>query len=163
MQEYLTDAVVLNSEPNGDLDSRVSLFTKQFGKLTAKAKSARKITSKLSGHLQPGNLAQARLVEKNGLQIVDALKQKALHIALTDLYFLDRLLAETEPDLKLWQILIGEKFDWSEIFKLLGWDPKEARCAGCNAAAPSFFYVRDQEFFCKSCAANLSKDDIIHL
>ncbi|MEK7212689.1 MAG: recombination protein O N-terminal domain-containing protein, partial [Patescibacteria group bacterium] len=51
MQEYLSEAVVLDAVPNGDLDLRVHLFTKKFGKLTAKVKSARKITSKLAGHL----------------------------------------------------------------------------------------------------------------
>jgi recombinational DNA repair protein (RecF pathway) len=163
MQEYLTAAVVLNSEPNGELDSRISLFTKRFGKLSAKAKSARKITSKLAGHLQPGNLVQARLVEKNGLQVVDVLKQKTLRLAPATLYFLDRLLAETEPEMKLWGILMEEKFNWPEILKLLGWDPKEAKCAGCQSAPPSFFYVREQEFFCKRCVLNLPKDDIIYL
>ena len=78
MQEYLSEAVVLDRLANGDLNGRVVFLTKRFGKLVGKARSIRKITSKLSGHLQPGNLVQVRMIEKNGLQIVDALKKSRL-------------------------------------------------------------------------------------
>ena len=116
MQEYFSDAIVLDRLANGDLDSRIVLFTKHFGKLVAKAKSSRKITSKLSGHLEPGNLVQARLVEKNGLQVVDALKKSRLDVKPADLYFLNQLLAEAEPDSKIWELLIKNQFHWREIF-----------------------------------------------
>ncbi len=157
MQEYLSEAVVLGVYPNGDMDSRISLFTKKFGKLTAKAKSARKITSKLAGHLQPGNVVQARLVEKGGLQAVDALKSSRLDAPLSNLFFLDRLLAETEPDLELWQAVTDGKWDWRRILRILGWDAAEASCGICGKK-PECFYPEQQEFFCRSCAG-ISKTD----
>ena len=65
MTEYLSEAVVLDKETSGDLDIRVSMFTKKFGKLKVRAKSARRIVSKLSPHLEPGNVAQVRIIEKS--------------------------------------------------------------------------------------------------
>ena len=176
MQEYLSEAVVLDSFPNGNLDARFIFLTKRFGKLTGKAKSARKITSKLSGHLQPGNLVQARMIEKNGLQVVDALKKSRLSLSLAELRFLGELLAEAEPEFTIWEMLVtrphlpasqqGEQarhgFSWNTALKILGWDPDFASCAMC-AAKIEAFHPRTQEFFCKNCASKLRPDEVIYL
>lgn len=162
MDEYFTEAVVLRAEPNGDLDSRFSIFTRKFGKLLTRAKSARKITSKLAGHLQPGNVVRVRLVEKNGLWVVDALKSQRLALSLGELYMLERLLGEAEPDARIWEMLFGE-ISWGEALKLLGWDPKEAACAECGRSRPRAFYLRSQEFFCDPCASKLNADDVLYI
>lgn len=162
MQEYSTEAIVLDKETNGDLDVRVMLFTKKFGKLIGKAKSARKITSKLSGHLESGNLIQARLVEKGGLQIVDALKKEKLSNAPADFYFLGRLLADAEPESDLWRALTEGNFSWHEVLKILGWDPEFAACSACKKRA-SAFHAKSQEFFCGVCVLNLKKEEVIYI
>lgn len=163
MTEYFSESVVLNREPSGDLDSRVSIFTKRFGKLIAKAKSARKITSKLSQHLEPGNLVYARLVEKNGLQLVDALKTSRLKVCPADLYFLGQLLAEAEPDLRLWETILQPEFNWPRILKILGWDPKATFCQTCNENAPVVFHIPAQEFFCKNCSLKFNKNELLYI
>jgi len=151
MQEYLTDAVVLNKIPNGDLDTRYVLFTRRFGKLTAKAKSARKITSKLAPHLEPGTLSAVRLIEKNGLQVVDALKKESLVLPIRELHLLGEVLAEAEPEKGIWASLTNGKLRWPEILKVLGWDPGQAQCAMCGTATPEYFDYRSQDFFCADC------------
>lgn len=78
MQEYATPAFVLDVQPAGEYDARVFLFTKELGRVTARAKSIRKINSKLAGHLQPLMLSTVRLVEKHGFQVVDALMLRDL-------------------------------------------------------------------------------------
>lgn len=153
MQEYISDAIVLAKEPSGDLDVRVTLFTRHFGKLKTKAKSARKIVSKLSGHLEPGFLTRVRLIEKNGLQVVDALKGGACAVHPRDLHFLEKILAEGEPEQKIWHMVLDGKIDWYEILRTLGWDPSFAHCVSCGAPKPVFFGYRDQEFFCRDCVA----------
>ena len=163
MTEYLSEAVVLDKETNGDLDVRVSLFTKKFGKLKAKAKSARRIVSKLSPHLEPGNMIQARLIEKNGLQIVDALKQSRLDIAPGNSYFLNQMIAEGEPDLRLWHSLVSEQFEWARILEILGWDPREALCVVCAVRKPSFFSIAKQELFCANCASNFNRSALLYI
>ena len=163
MQEYVSDAIVLNAEPNGDLDVRFSLFTKQFGKLKAKAKSARKITSKLSPHLQAGNLVRVRIVEKNGLQVVDALKQSSIGISPPTLYFLDQIVAEGVPEPAVWQECLLGSFRWPEILRILGWDPEGASCGACGSANPDLFHVRTQEFFCAGCSLKIPQDEVIYI
>lgn len=163
MREYVTEAIVLNREENGDLDSRVSLFTRQFGKLIAKAKSARKITSKLSAHLEPGTLTQVRLVEKNGLNITDALSRSRINIGFPDLYKLNMILGEAEPDRKLWQILKEEKFSWKEVLKILGWDPDFAACGICGKEGNLKFFIETQEFFCRACLKSEMEQKLIYL
>ncbi len=151
MQEYITEALVLDREPVGELDFRISFFTRKFGKLVAKAKSARKVTSKLSGHLLPGNLADIRLVEKNGLQVVDALKKWTAAAAAPDLSFLNKILAEGEPETALWNKLSSGGFNWPEALKILGWDPEFAVCSVCARPRPEAFNIGGQEFFCRNC------------
>lgn len=163
MQEYSSEAIVLSREPSGDLDLRASFFTKRYGKLYAKAKSARKITSKLSGHLNVGNLVQARFVEKGGRQVVDALKVSRIPIPPPQWHFLDLLLAEGEPDQGLWQMLVSGVFDWREVLKNLGWDPREAICALCRTQRPVSFHVFSQDFFCDACSLKSGEKELVYI
>lgn len=178
MQEYLSEAVVLDRLPSGDLNGRVVFLTKRFGKLVGRVKSVRKITSKLSGHLQPGNLVQLRMIEKNGLQVVDALKKSRLSscgepfdnaqdkpgrtISLAELCFLGELLAEAEPEFTIWEMLVAGRFSWNTALKVLGWDPDFASCAMCSAKIGAF-HPRTQEFFCKNCASKLRPDEVVYI
>jgi recombinational DNA repair protein (RecF pathway) len=162
MREYLSDAIILDREPNGDVDCRFSIFTKKYGKLIAKAKSVRKITSKLSGHLMPGNVIAARIVEKNGLQLVDALKKSRIAVNPRDLYLLGGLLADSEPDLNLWNSIYGS-FDWKKILKILGWDPAGAACGACGKGNPAVFDAESQDFFCGGCSSKLPPDRLIYI
>ena len=153
---------MLHGEPNGDLDIRFSLFTKKFGKLTAKAKSARKITSKLRGHLQPGNLVKSRIVEKNGLHVADALKEKQTGLNFADLKVLKDLLIDGEPDLALWSMLTSGQFTWARALRNLGWDPAHAKCDECGSK-PIAFNIERQLFFCVKCASALGQKALIYI
>lgn len=163
VQEYVDEAIVLYAEPNGDFDCRFSLFTKRFGRFSAKAKSIKKITSKLASHLQPGNVIATRIVEKKGLQIVDALKRSRLNISPYDLYLLHKVLPEAEPELEIWEAIAEGKMDWMDILRRLGWDPREAKCERCHAAKPKAFRLADQAFFCGTCASNLEENEVIYM
>lgn len=162
MQEYVSDAVVLAKENRGDLDHTISIFTKHYGKFRVKAKSSKKITSKLSSHLEPGNRIRVRIVEKGGLQVVDALKTERIKASFLDLYHLDKILSEGEPDFKIWTALMHQNWNWERVLGFLGWDPAEAMCYGCGAK-PQTFEVRNQEFFCLPCSLKLPKNEIIYL
>ena len=76
--EYFTEAVVLDKEPSGEFDSIAHLYTQELGRVSASVTSARKILSKLNSHLEPLNLVQVRLVEKNRFHVADVLKTGAL-------------------------------------------------------------------------------------
>ena len=157
MQEYVNDAIVLRKEPQGDLDGRYVFFTERFGKVIAKAKSSRKITSKLASHLEPGTVGKIRFIETHGMQIIDALKARKSPIAVADLHFLSQLLQELQPEPELWDMLIAEEsdFSWLKVLAILGWDPEEAACSSCGKPHPAYFYVPRQEFFCAACVRKL--------
>ena len=160
MQEYVTDALVLAKRASGELDARYTLFTKKFGKMVGRAKSSRKITSKLAGHLEPGSVIKVRFIEKAGVQIVDALRTARADISLKDLSALDGVIPEMEVDDVLWEQVSGGVFSWTSIIRALGWDPAEAVCAHCGRRDASFFFVPRQEFFCPSCVSKLRVDEV---
>ena len=163
MREYLSEGMVLAVFPNGDLDLRVSVFTRDFGKLRAKAKSARKITSKLAGHLQPGFLVRLRIIEKNGLQIVDALKMGSIRTSVQELERLDGLLPEMEPEPELWPSVSAGELRWPPTLKILGWDPARAECARCGGSRVSAFRASNQDFFCAACASKFNPNQLIFI
>lgn len=166
MREYVTDAVVLEKTPLRDFDARYS-FTKRFGKIAGKATSARKVTSKLAGHLEPGTLTQVRFVERNGengngTQITDALKSGKLALSVGDLHFLNAMLGAGEPDATLWEAITADRFSWQEVLRILGWDPRGASCGACGKKAGAFF-IPQQEFFCTACALKLDPHELLLL
>ena len=59
-----TQAIVLNKYPSGDYDNFYVLFTKNFGKVEAFARSSRKLKAKLSAHLEPGTLTEVSFVPR---------------------------------------------------------------------------------------------------
>ncbi len=50
--KYQTDALVLGSSPQGEADTRVTLFTQEFGLIRARASAARKESSRMRYGLQ---------------------------------------------------------------------------------------------------------------
>ncbi len=161
MQESVTDAIVLKKGPLGDLDGRYTLFTKRFGKIVAKAKSSRKITSKLASHLEPGSIVKVRFIETKGIQLIDALKSARVAVSLSDLHFLNQLLPDAEPELALWELLVAGEFVWPTALGILGWDPEGAECVVCGVTHPSVFYITRQEFYCRTHASKARKDAVI--
>lgn len=169
MQEYTARALILRKEPSRETDLSVTMFTDRFGKVTGKAKSARKITSKLSAHLEPGNLSSIRFVEKGGIQLTDALKESRLPLTPHDLYSLDRLLHPEEPDPQLWEAVIQsgteKTWDWPRILAFLGWDPRETLCEKCHARKPQYFMLSTQSLYCEQCAtaSRVPPDALLYL
>lgn len=166
MEEYVSEAIVLRKESLRDVDRRYFLFTEKFGKMVGKAVSARKITSKLAPHLEPGYIVKVRFIEKNGPVIVDSLKTGKLQIPdranfINDLKILSDILPESQPEPELWELLIQRSFSWSEILKILGWDPEGAVCANCGRGDASYFYLPRQEFFCRSCALKARPSEVL--
>ena len=162
MREYVTEAIVLEREPHGEFDARVTFWSRDFGRMRGRATSLRKITSKLSAHLEPGLVSQVRLVENKNLQIVDALKVRRLAVPPPDLARLARLLADGEPDEAVWEAATAEAWSWSALLAALGWDPRGAACVRCGRR-PEAFSVGSQDFFCELCASKLPLDALIYI
>lgn len=70
MAVYKTNALVLRRIPLGETDKIVTLFTREYGKLSAVAKGARKTTSRLAGAAEPLMLLRALLAEGMNLDVL---------------------------------------------------------------------------------------------
>ena len=162
MREYVTLAVVLDRESIGEYDSRVHVMTEEYGKLIGRATSARKITSKLSAHLEPGTLTKLRLVEQKGLRITDSLKIRGGLAPVADLHLLTRMLPEGEPEPVLWNMLSSGAFAWPLALGILGWDPAGANCTVCGGRTAAFS-SRFHEFFCGEHALKLAASEVVYM
>ncbi|MEK7139687.1 MAG: DNA repair protein RecO [Patescibacteria group bacterium] len=60
--EYFTQAIVLGSTASREYDRLVSLYTHHLGKITAVARGARRLNSKMAGHLEPFAVVAVKLV-----------------------------------------------------------------------------------------------------
>lgn len=147
MYEHVTPVLVLARYPHGEADLRLSLFTRDLGKLVATAISGRKITSKLAPHLQEGSVASIRLLEQKGIRVVDALTIKDGVRTLEECLLLDRLLPENVAEPEVWRIATASRIDWDAVLAALGWDPGQGVCSVCEKE-PSAFVIRSQEFLC---------------
>ena len=106
---------MLSKKEMGDNDVLFFLYTKELGRVAALAKGAKRLTSKLAGHLEPLSLSNVRLVEKKRLHIADALlldnfknirnNYRTFKEALLLLKFIEDNTFEFQSDELLWQVL----------------------------------------------------------
>lgn len=175
MKEYFTPGVVLDRESRNELDEAIILYTKNLGKVQAFTKSSRKITSKLSGHLAPGRMATVRFVERNKLQLVDALSfptSPDLKNLLPFLHFINKITPYGDPDFSLWymveEIIKGSHFDpsvYRHLLERLGYSSGGALCHYCERNASSFFSLSETALLCDHCRPKirLKSDELIFL
>lgn len=158
MQEFSTKALVLSVRMTGEADAGVSLFTEKEGLIIARAKSLFKSNSKLAGHLQPLMLSEVRLVEKRGIQIVDALMIRSLlqskssalvQLAVCEL--IERLTSPREEDKELWQLILEGSLPSIATLRILGFDPAHARCERCQKSKNLHFDIQRTSYYCSSC------------
>lgn len=70
MSIYKVNALILKRIPLGEKDKIVTLFSREFGKIDAVAKGARKPTSKLAGASEPLVLLKATVAEGKSLDVL---------------------------------------------------------------------------------------------
>jgi DNA repair protein RecO (recombination protein O) len=172
MEEHFTKALILAQENIGESDRRIIMFAEDLGKVSAKAKSARKIISKLAGHLEPLSFSNVRMIEKGGFQLTDALsiaKAPKTGANAEFLEFLKDMTFELQPDRRLWAEIkktlfrknAEEKISYREILKIIGFDPKFARCFACQSESVIAFSKTEQDFLCKAHALKVPRNEII--
>jgi recombinational DNA repair protein (RecF pathway) len=172
MLEHYTTAIVLKVDPRAEVDAAVTLYTKDLGKLTAKAKSLKKITSKLAGHLVPGNIVKIRFIERGdggGMQVLDAMSEKPAGdpaAMLRFMIFLDRMSLAGLPDPGLWHeaeqaIKMGDfsPLRHRRILKALGFGESTPACEECGKKGAVYFLPREVIFLCANSLAKLNISD----
>lgn len=101
----------------GEYDQLIVLYTKEFGKIKAVAKSIAKPESKQAAHLDILNLVDFELVQGNGHPIITSsvsiktyssikknLQALALSSFLTEI--IDKLIYDYDPDINLWNFFV---------------------------------------------------------
>lgn len=165
MREVYTQALVLSRNPVGEADDLVVLYTEQYGRIHARAKSVRKITSRVSSHLQPLCLTNVRFMRRNGPNegffILDALADgpyKRKLLSVTRIIF--EMTDEWERDVRLWKYLeecyyteIPEREATRNILKILGFDPEHADCMFCKGVSVYGFVPKEHDFICGKCTS----------
>ncbi|PIR98052.1 MAG: hypothetical protein COT89_01265 [Candidatus Colwellbacteria bacterium CG10_big_fil_rev_8_21_14_0_10_42_22] len=181
MAEYYTPAIVLRKDVKNDKDSLYILYTRSLGKISAIAKSARKITSKLSGHLSPGRIADIRLIDKGSFQLLDALSKnggRSNKEIAKFLYFLDNMTPYNQADPHLWYIakevverLEVEPIVYREILGIMGFAPIEKnvllKCNRCKkiGTQTQYFIMSDLVFLCANCLKDvkIEENDLVKI
>ncbi|MFH1694181.1 MAG: recombination protein O N-terminal domain-containing protein [Patescibacteria group bacterium] len=174
MAEEYTQAFVLRKDVRNDKDSLYILYTQKLGKVSAIAKSARKVTSKLSGHLSPGRLVDVRLIDKGSFQLLDGLsrgnKCRELEV-LRFLNFIESMTPYNQPDSHVWHIAKEvlercqiEPVVYRELVGVMGFAPiqkgEALTCAKCKkkGAQVNHFYIPDIVLLCSNCVTGVRID-----
>lgn len=108
------EGFVLKKKSLLEKDIVVTLFTSEFGKMTAMAKGARSITSRRAAHLQTGNLIKAQLSDFHEISFIQSTelisgfmqlrKDTKLNTLYLFLYILDKLLPEKQEEKAIYTI-----------------------------------------------------------
>jgi DNA repair protein RecO (recombination protein O) len=113
---YKTEGIIIRAADMGELDRLLFVYTRGYGKISARAISARKKESKLRGLLEPFTRGQFLLAKSKTVDIVtdfeviDSLS--CLHRNLENLayayYFselIDKLISSPERDEDIWRLV----------------------------------------------------------
>lgn len=168
MFEITTRAIILDKNPERDHDAVLALYTEKLGKVTAHAKSLRKITAKLSAHTEPGMFSEVRLVGKNpfssnaGLRLADSLSTDKIFFDYEFLNLVKELTLEFHKDSEIWNFLLLRRPDREEIFRLCGFGAGSKICNFCRNRA-SVFYNTDQTFLCLLCSTGFPVKTLLRI
>jgi len=113
---YKTQGIILKHIDLGEASRLFTIYTKDFGKISVRAKAVKKPTSKLAGHLEPLTLSQLVLAQGRFLDIViDAIainNFRGLRSSLGGLAFgiyacelVDKLTGEGIPDKRVFSLM----------------------------------------------------------
>jgi len=70
MRNLKVDGIILKRKNVGEADRILTVFTKQFGKLSIKAAGVRKIASRRASHIELLNLVQMGLYKGQGMHVL---------------------------------------------------------------------------------------------
>jgi DNA repair protein RecO (recombination protein O) len=124
---YRCEAIILKRIPLGEADLLVTFYSREFGKVRAVAKGARRSTSRLVGHLEPLTLLRLSLAQTRTLDIITQVQimrnfthlkgdldaiSRGLYVA----ELVDGFGSEANPNFELYYLAI-------ETLEAIGWFP----------------------------------------
>jgi DNA repair protein RecO (recombination protein O) len=183
MPTYQADAIVLRRLDYGEADRIVTLLTREYGKLAAIAKGARRGKSRVSGSLdlfarsnmmlaRGRNLDVVAQVERRGdvRHIAGNLQRTAYACLVAEV--VDKVLEDRHPVDEIFDLVVGTLRDLNilerspradgawflmRILEVLGYQPQLQQCPGCAAElpeAPGWFSPLLGGVLCARCGAH---------
>jgi len=114
---YLTQGIILKKIDIGEADAVFSIYTRNFGKIVARAQGVKKEEAKLKGHLETFNLSVIQFVlGKNGARLTSAsllnpwqairfdFDKSVAALRITEMF--DRHCFQNDRDEPLWNLLL---------------------------------------------------------
>lgn len=109
-------AIIINRSDYRENDSLLTVYTKDFGKLSLVARGAKKLSSKLSGHLEPLSLVDILIIKGKGFDYIGSALGRQAFLGIKDdlnkLYFagsalrsFNILVRDNQPDERLFLLL----------------------------------------------------------
>ncbi|PIT93668.1 DNA repair protein RecO [Candidatus Falkowbacteria bacterium CG10_big_fil_rev_8_21_14_0_10_43_11] len=83
---YKNQAIILAREPYGENDSRVFVYTRDFGKLDLVARGTQKLSSKLAAHIEPLNLGEIMVVRGKQYDYLGSVVSEKVFAGIKDNY-----------------------------------------------------------------------------
>jgi DNA repair protein RecO len=116
MKYYEVNGFVLRRYNLGEADKMLVIFSQEFGKIKAIAKSVRKASAKLAGHLEPFCEVKLRLVKGRNLDIIigaevveiynkSSASSNDIFTGYLELEILDKMLPEGQPNVPAYNLL----------------------------------------------------------
>ncbi|MDX1535905.1 MAG: recombination protein O N-terminal domain-containing protein [Candidatus Spechtbacterales bacterium] len=133
---YSTDAILLSSIPSGEADEFASYFTKEFGKIRLRARSAKKIKTKQGNFMHMPSVVRFSFVAGKSGYIMSGIADEKHYPAITSdliaqayvlsfFHLCDDILYNEEKDSALWK-LMNRVLDEAENAAKLPEDKKKA-------------------------------------
>ena len=157
MAVYKTNAIILRRIPLSETDKILTLFTREYGKLSAVAKGSRRTTSRLSGATEPLMFLRALLAEGMNLDVVTQAEiRESFPIVRGDFglflratyacELLDRLTVERDPAPEAFDLLLSTLYILQraiepdaalhayelQLMALVGYEPRLDACVRCE-------------------------------
>lgn len=86
MGSYFVDAIIMSRRDVGEADRLLTIFSRTLGKQKVIAKGARRLTSRMGAHLEPGRRSKLFLVERRSWHLITQAETQHVFInAPTDL------------------------------------------------------------------------------
>lgn len=158
MALYKAEGIIIKSFNLGEADRILTIYTRQYGKISAVAKGVRKSKSKLRGSTQTLTHAELVLYRGRSLDTITQCEAKEMFVGIReDLYrwayatfmleLLDAMVPEGQPQVGVFVRLLlslhlvesleepelGALFFAVHLLQLLGYQPQLSRCASCGS------------------------------
>src|SRR5690625_4237767 len=171
------EGIILKTQEYGETHKIVTIFTKQYGKISAICRGANKVKSKLSSVTQPFIKGEFLIYLSRGLstvrqgemlqsfrQIREDIIKTAYAAYITELS--DKLLDTNEPDLNVYNQLsntltwVNDQLDYAipiimyelKLFQKGGFAPIVDQCVICNHSNNLYaFSIQEGGILCKPC------------